>query len=102
MVLALVLAQPGDDAMRDAAAVDDQPDLLIRHASHVIDPRRVPHLESHLLPLTLCRPSGTEPKLKNYVEVVVPVGDSVGVARSEADRLITGIKTDLSAALGLG
>ncbi len=50
----------------------------------------------------ICRPSGTEPKLKNYVEVVVPVGDSVGVARSEADRLITGIKTDLSAALGLG
>ena len=50
----------------------------------------------------ICRPSGTEPKLKNYVEVVVPVGDSMGVARSEADRLITGIKTDLSAALGLG
>jgi phosphomannomutase len=50
----------------------------------------------------ICRPSGTEPKLKNYVEVVVPVSDSVGVARSEADRLITGIKTDLSAALGLG
>ena len=49
----------------------------------------------------ICRPSGTEPKLKNYVEVVVPVGDSMAVARSEADRLITGIKTDLSAALGL-
>ena len=50
----------------------------------------------------ICRPSGTEPKLKNYVEVVVPVADSMAVARSEADRLITGIKADLSAALGLG
>ena len=49
----------------------------------------------------ICRPSGTEPKLKNYVEVVVPVTDSMDVARAEADRLITGIKTDLSAALGL-
>jgi len=50
----------------------------------------------------ICRPSGTEPKLKNYVEVVVPVTDSMGAARTEADQLITGIKTDLSAALGLG
>jgi phosphomannomutase len=49
----------------------------------------------------ICRPSGTEPKLKNYVEVVVPVDDSMEAARSEADRLVTGIKTDLSAALGL-
>ena len=49
----------------------------------------------------ICRPSGTEPKLKNYVEVVVPISDSMEVARTEADRLITGIKNDLSAALGL-
>ena len=49
----------------------------------------------------ICRPSGTEPKIKCYVEVVVPVDDSMEAARREADDLIAGIKTDLAAALGL-
>jgi phosphomannomutase len=49
----------------------------------------------------ICRPSGTEPKLKCYVEVVVPVGDSVDAARAEAQSTIDAIKTDLASALGL-
>ncbi len=49
----------------------------------------------------ICRPSGTEPKLKCYVEVVVPVGDSVDAARGEAQATIDGIKADLAEALGL-
>lgn len=49
----------------------------------------------------ICRPSGTEPKLKCYLEVVVPVDDSIEVARAEGQRALDAIKKDLAAALGL-
>ncbi|MDQ3158228.1 MAG: phospho-sugar mutase [Actinomycetota bacterium] len=49
----------------------------------------------------ICRPSGTEPKLKCYLEVVVPVGDSIEVARTEGQRSLDAIKKDLAVALGL-
>ncbi|MEU4655224.1 phospho-sugar mutase [Streptomyces sp. NPDC023723] len=49
------------------------------------------------------RPSGTEPKLKCYLEVVVPVTDHTGLptARATAAERLTQIKRDLSAAAGL-
>ncbi|HEU4513328.1 MAG TPA: phospho-sugar mutase [Nocardioidaceae bacterium] len=51
------------------------------------------------------RPSGTEPKLKCYLEVVVPVeeGEPGGVdaARISATGRLDAIRSDLSAALGL-
>ncbi|HEY4567919.1 MAG TPA: phospho-sugar mutase [Kribbella sp.] len=48
------------------------------------------------------RPSGTEPKLKCYLEVVVPVADAdVAQARRRAGDDLSGIKQALSAALGL-
>jgi phosphomannomutase len=48
------------------------------------------------------RPSGTEPKLKCYLEVVVPVpGDDVVAARGTAADQLTAIKADLAAAAGL-
>ncbi|NRQ49867.1 phospho-sugar mutase [Aeromicrobium stalagmiti] len=49
----------------------------------------------------ICRPSGTEPKLKCYIEVVIGVDDSIEAARSMADGQIAGIKTDLAEALGI-
>jgi phosphomannomutase len=49
----------------------------------------------------ICRPSGTEPKLKCYIEVVVPVTDSIEASRETADAAIAGIKDDLAAALGI-
>ncbi|KQX74962.1 phospho-sugar mutase [Aeromicrobium sp. Root472D3] len=49
----------------------------------------------------IARPSGTEPKLKCYIEVVVPVTDSIDVARRTADEQIAAIKTDLAATLGI-
>ncbi|MEU0025350.1 phospho-sugar mutase [Streptomyces sp. NPDC006335] len=51
----------------------------------------------------IVRPSGTEPKLKCYLEVVVPVathGD-LPAARARATDLLTAIKRDLSAAAGI-
>ena len=49
----------------------------------------------------ICRPSGTEPKLKCYLEVVVTVGESIVDARTEGQRSLDAIKKDLALALGL-
>ncbi|HEY0871045.1 MAG TPA: phospho-sugar mutase [Acidothermaceae bacterium] len=48
------------------------------------------------------RPSGTEPKLKSYLEVVVDVTDTVDDARARARSQLDAIAADLSAALKLG
>ncbi|MEV4801917.1 phospho-sugar mutase [Nonomuraea sp. NPDC049421] len=48
------------------------------------------------------RPSGTEPKLKCYLEVVVPVTTTPGEARAAAARRLDAVKSDLAARLGLG
>lgn len=48
------------------------------------------------------RPSGTEPKLKCYLEAVVPVrAEDVTAARRRAQRRLRAIATDLAAAGGL-
>uniref|UniRef100_UPI0006E45C51 phospho-sugar mutase n=1 Tax=Streptomyces atriruber TaxID=545121 RepID=UPI0006E45C51 len=51
----------------------------------------------------IVRPSGTEPKLKCYLEVVVPVADKAALpeARTRATDLLAAIKRDLSAAAGI-
>jgi phosphomannomutase len=46
------------------------------------------------------RPSGTEPKLKAYLEVVVTDGDLVA-ARASAETRMNALKTEISVALGL-
>ncbi|TQK72432.1 MULTISPECIES: phospho-sugar mutase [unclassified Nocardioides] len=48
------------------------------------------------------RPSGTEPKLKCYLEVVVPVVDGdVASARAEAATRLTALRADIAAAAGI-
>ena len=48
------------------------------------------------------RPSGTEPKLKAYLEVVAPVTDGdVPAARQRARAAVTELRTEIAAALGL-
>ncbi|MFF6951624.1 phospho-sugar mutase [Streptomyces iakyrus] len=51
----------------------------------------------------IVRPSGTEPKLKCYLEVVVPVGshEDLPAARAKATALLASIKRDLSTAAGI-
>ncbi|MER5301625.1 phospho-sugar mutase [Streptomyces lasiicapitis] len=51
----------------------------------------------------IVRPSGTEPKLKCYLEVVVPVGDRSGLpqAHERAAELLAALKRDLAAAAGI-
>ncbi len=48
------------------------------------------------------RPSGTEPKLKAYLEVVEPVTDGdVAAARARADAAVGDLRREVAAALGL-
>lgn len=51
----------------------------------------------------IVRPSGTEPKLKCYLEVVVPVAGHTGLpaARAKAAKLLAAVKRDLAAAAGI-
>ncbi|MYW68536.1 phospho-sugar mutase [Streptomyces sp. SID8379] len=51
----------------------------------------------------IVRPSGTEPKLKCYLEVVVPVADrdALGSARERGVELLSALKRDLSRAAGI-
>ncbi|MFT4083467.1 MAG: phospho-sugar mutase, partial [Nocardioides sp.] len=50
----------------------------------------------------IIRPSGTEPKLKCYLEVVVPVADGdVATARERAGRQLAALKADLAVAIAL-
>ena len=47
------------------------------------------------------RPSGTEPKLKAYLELVVPVTSSVAEARQRAAPMLAGLKASLQEITGL-
>ncbi|MGW1817849.1 phospho-sugar mutase [Streptomyces sp. NPDC002125] len=51
----------------------------------------------------IVRPSGTEPKLKCYLEAVVPVADREGLpeARAKGAELLAAVRRDLAAAAGL-
>ncbi|WP_017934682.1 phospho-sugar mutase [Nocardioides sp. Iso805N] len=49
----------------------------------------------------IVRPSGTEPKLKCYLEVVVDVADDLPRARAEAVNRLERLKADVGAALAL-
>ncbi|MEU3946205.1 phospho-sugar mutase [Streptomyces sp. NPDC029526] len=51
----------------------------------------------------IVRPSGTEPKLKCYLEVVIPVSgrDGLPAARARATELLEALKRDLSRAAGI-
>ncbi|MFC8588520.1 phospho-sugar mutase [Streptomyces sp. NPDC057217] len=61
------------------------------------------HLEGDYRARVIVRPSGTEPKLKCYLEVVVPVdgADALPAARATAAELLAAVKRDLAEAAGL-
>ncbi|MFF3751034.1 phospho-sugar mutase [Streptomyces sp. NPDC002018] len=61
------------------------------------------HLEGTYRARVIVRPSGTEPKLKCYLEVVIPVADAPGlaVARATATEVLEALKRDMAKAAGI-
>ncbi|MEU5977196.1 phospho-sugar mutase [Streptomyces sp. NPDC047315] len=61
------------------------------------------HLDGAYRARVIVRPSGTEPKLKCYLEVVVPVADrdALPSARARAEELLQSLKSDLATSAGL-
>lgn len=61
------------------------------------------YLEGDYKARVIVRPSGTEPKLKCYLEVVVPVADAADLApaRARGREVLDAIKKDLAAAAGI-
>ena len=49
----------------------------------------------------IVRPSGTEPKLKCYLQVVVPVDGEIAQARATAQAELEALRADVAASLGL-
>jgi phosphomannomutase len=49
----------------------------------------------------IVRPSGTEPKLKCYLEVVVPADEDLAGARARAAHRLADLRADIAAAAGL-
>jgi phosphomannomutase len=47
----------------------------------------------------LVRPSGTEPKLKCYLEVIIPVAGPIEDVRARAAADLAALRTDLTALL---
>ena len=61
------------------------------------------YLDGEFKARVIVRPSGTEPKLKCYLEVVVPVAEASELrsARERAAEILDGIKRDLAEAAGI-
>ncbi|MEV8534924.1 phospho-sugar mutase [Streptomyces sp. NPDC051211] len=61
------------------------------------------YLDGNYKARVIVRPSGTEPKLKCYLEVVVPVADAsdLAAARNRGADVLASIKKDLAAAAGI-
>ncbi|WP_405675976.1 phospho-sugar mutase [Streptomyces sp. NBC_01511] len=61
------------------------------------------HLDGTYRARVIVRPSGTEPKLKCYLEVVIPVGEAADLpaARTRGTELLASLKRDVATAAGI-
>ena len=109
----LALRFDGDDGLAQVAALmaavrADPPATLAGHAVErlrdlLADPD-LPPTDALLFDLAggsrvVMRPSGTEPKLKCYLEVVEPVAGDLAAARTRADAALTALVTALDTRL---
>ncbi|HEU4568214.1 MAG TPA: phospho-sugar mutase, partial [Marmoricola sp.] len=83
-----------DDLSRGSAALPPTEGLRYRLAG----PATVPGASARVI----VRPSGTEPKLKCYLEVVVPADEDLAGARARAADQLALLRADIAAAAGLG
>jgi phosphomannomutase len=81
------------------------PGLLLGEIVHTVQDR-APDADVVILRFAtgrvVVRPSGTEPKLKAYLEIVEPVGDAgLAAARARSAAAVSALRTETAAALGL-
>jgi phosphomannomutase len=87
---------PGELAGRTVTEIDD-----LAEGRHGLPPADVVRLRLSGDGRVIVRPSGTEPKLKCYLEVVVPVTSSVDEARTKAAADLAALREAVAGALGL-
>ena len=85
--------------------------VLVAGVEHLMEGRHLPPTAGVVIELAdggrvVIRPSGTEPKMKAYLEVIEDATTDVGAARERAaerlDRLAEGVKNLLTGAVGAG
>jgi phosphomannomutase len=76
--------------------------LDLAHGSHELPPTDAVLITGEMIKVVV-RPSGTEPKLKCYLEVhlATPRGADLAASRAEARSILATIRSEMSAALGL-
>ncbi|MER5356009.1 phospho-sugar mutase [Kitasatospora sp. NPDC002551] len=91
-VLAGLAVTRADDLTAGSADLPPTDGLRYRLAGEAVRSARI-----------VVRPSGTEPKLKCYLEVVLPVASAadLATARTRATEILTTIKRDLAEAAGI-
>jgi phosphomannomutase len=76
---------------------------VVQRRDLLTDPSEFPATDLVLLRLdggkVVVRPSGTEPKLKAYLEVVEPPTQNVAAARRTADSTLSQVRTEIAALL---
>lgn len=90
----LLAAPPASLAGSQVVATDD-----MNEGFQGLPPTNGLHLATAAGARVIIRPSGTEPKLKAYLEVVEPVHADVGAARAAAATAMAALETDVRALL---
>ncbi|WP_084125755.1 phospho-sugar mutase [Demequina sp. NBRC 110054] len=94
----LLSAPPASLGGSDVVATDD-----MGEGFQGLPPTTGLHLATVSGARVIIRPSGTEPKVKAYLEVIEPLGSDgdVGAARARATQAMDALDSDVHAALGL-
>jgi phosphomannomutase len=76
--------------------------LDLAHGSHELPPTDAVLITGEMIKAVV-RPSGTEPKLKCYLEVHlgIPRSGDIAAGRAEARSILATIRSEMSAVLGL-
>ncbi|PKQ25920.1 MAG: phosphomannomutase [Actinobacteria bacterium HGW-Actinobacteria-4] len=92
----LMDAPPTSLGGADVTEVDD-----MSRGLHGLPPTTGLHLSTAAGARVIVRPSGTEPKVKAYLEVIVPAEGEVARARLRAEQAMKALEVDVRAALGI-
>ncbi|MFW7414388.1 phospho-sugar mutase [Demequina sp. SO4-18] len=96
-LMSRLLAEPPASLAGSAVASTDD----MNEGFQGLPPTNGLHLATESGARVIIRPSGTEPKVKAYLEVIAPVDGDVGPARASAERAMADLEADVKKALGV-